>query len=193
MHQEQHDEQPAESAVAVEERVDRLELVLDQRSLHQRWQLGLLVHEALEVAEQVAQLVRWRRHERRRLDRGAGCPDPVLGGSHLSGLTFTTPDPCQDRGVQLSEQAGADGQVGQPPKALLHRCDVVDDLFDVGSERPAVGFGLVDLHERGLGAIDARRRQRLSSEVRLHQQVRLRQQPTGPGESSERCLGIGQA
>lgn len=44
--EEEHDQQPSEPAVAIEERVDRLELVVEQGGLDQRGQPGVLVNEA---------------------------------------------------------------------------------------------------------------------------------------------------
>jgi hypothetical protein len=49
--------------------VDRLELVMEQGRLHEWREPRLLVDEALEVGEQVGQLVGRRRNERCRLDR----------------------------------------------------------------------------------------------------------------------------
>jgi len=40
---------PTQSAVTVEERVDGLELVVQERGLNERWQLRLIVDEAFEV------------------------------------------------------------------------------------------------------------------------------------------------
>jgi hypothetical protein len=52
--------------------MDRPELVVEQCRLHQRGKAGILVDEPLQVGEQSGELAgRWR-HERRRLDGGAG-------------------------------------------------------------------------------------------------------------------------
>lgn len=95
---------PAETSIAVVERVDRLELVMHQRGLYERRQHGLLVDEPLQVRHQRPELIWGRRHESRSLD---GCPrrtDPVLCSPQLTGLSRSAADPVEDRRVHLLDE-----------------------------------------------------------------------------------------
>lgn len=54
--------------------MDGLELVVDERGLHEWGQLGVLVDEALEIGEEVTELIGRGRDERRRLDGAPALP-----------------------------------------------------------------------------------------------------------------------
>ena len=51
---------------------------------------------------------------------------------------------------------------------------VVDDLFDIGAEGEVAGFGVEDLCQRGLRALDPSRGHGLASEVGADQELRVR-------------------
>ena len=72
-HEHQRDHQSSDATVAVEERMDHLELVVRDRQLHEQWEVGL-VEELLQVAERVAHVVGWRRHKDGIVERGT--PEP---------------------------------------------------------------------------------------------------------------------
>ena len=63
LHEQQRDQQTPDTAVAVEERVDRLELSVRQSDERQR-RLEPAVQEYLQVPDRVWQAIGWRRHER---------------------------------------------------------------------------------------------------------------------------------
>ena len=84
-HEEEDDEESAEPTVAVEERMDGLELVVEEGLLDERRQGRLFVDERFEIVEEVAEFIRWWRNEGRGLDRGAGRTDPVLRRAELPG------------------------------------------------------------------------------------------------------------
>ncbi len=67
--QEEDDQQAPEPAVAVEERVDRLELVMGERGRDERRQVVIVVDESLEVGERCAEIVDGWRHKRRGVRR----------------------------------------------------------------------------------------------------------------------------
>src|SRR3990172_2870317 len=97
--EEQDNEQAPYAAVAVKIRVYRLELVVHQRTLHQRGHLHVVVDKALPIREQVwHQTCRWR-HEACFLNRCAARPDPVLARSQLSRRSFLTSDSFEQPGV----------------------------------------------------------------------------------------------
>jgi hypothetical protein len=73
--QEEHEQQPPESAVAVEERMDRLELRVNQADFQQR-RNAVRMQVLLESCKGRHHLMHGRRHERRRGDRRPS--DPIL-------------------------------------------------------------------------------------------------------------------
>ena len=190
--EEEHDQQPSEPAVAVEERVDRLELVVQQRGLDERWQSRVLVDEALEIAQQLGRSVRRRRHERGGLDRGAGRPDPVLGGAELARLAIPPADTGEDHGVHLPDEPGTEREGVEALQAGFHRPDVVDDLLDVGVRAAVAGLGVEHV---GSEACVPSMRVEATASRRRYGRTRswgCGQQPAGAGEPTEGRLGVGE-
>ena len=80
--QQQSDQEPSDSSVAVEERVDSLELGVRERGLHEhRRRVGIVVDELLEGAHCCGDLLPRRRDETCR--RGSGPAEPVLVAAEL--------------------------------------------------------------------------------------------------------------
>jgi len=77
LHQ-QRDQQSPDAAVAIEERVYRLELDMGQPGPHQGGQRIGAVDPALKRCERLRHQTRWRWHEQG--VAGAGAANPVLGG-----------------------------------------------------------------------------------------------------------------
>src|SRR6266498_5290977 len=100
--QERH-EQPSDAPVAVEERVDRLELRVGEPGVHERRE-RLIVQELLEVAENVHELPRWRRHERRVSDRRGAGADPVLRPPELARIAMLATHALHELGVDLANE-----------------------------------------------------------------------------------------
>ena len=73
-YEHERDHQSADAAVAVEERMDDLELVVSDGELDQEREFGL-VEEAFEVGERVVHLVGRRRDEDGVVERAAAEPD----------------------------------------------------------------------------------------------------------------------
>src|SRR5947207_3028551 len=94
--EEQRDKQPPEPAVAVEERVDGLELYMSEPRLHEDGNLRRSrVQEPLEIAHASPDLARRRRHEGSIARPRAA--DPVLAAAKLAGLApFASPAGEQD-------------------------------------------------------------------------------------------------
>jgi len=72
LHQQEDDEEATKPAVAVEEGVDRLELVVDQGDLDERRDRCVLVDKSFEVTERALHVVDGRRDEDGRLDAVVG-------------------------------------------------------------------------------------------------------------------------
>ena len=103
--EEEDDEKPSKTAVAIEERVDRLELVVQECRLNERGQLGILVDEPLEVTQQARELLWGWGNEGGGFDRGTSGPDPVLCRTEIAGLTVTTLG--HQRGARRASHEGA--------------------------------------------------------------------------------------
>src|SRR5438876_661423 len=102
--EEERDEQAADAAVAIEERMNRLELSVGESDFDQQWQAIRFVQERLEVAQSGGYFVRRRRDERGvRERRGAG-PDPVLTPTQLARGQTRSADPLQQLRMDFTNQ-----------------------------------------------------------------------------------------
>jgi hypothetical protein len=81
-HQLQHDQEPPDAPITVEEGMNRLELDMRQRRLDERRRrLGLIVEEALELLKAIRHRLGRRRHEDRIARPRAGafaCAEPII-------------------------------------------------------------------------------------------------------------------
>ena len=84
----QDEQQTAQPAVAVEKRVDRLELDMEQRVLDEQRHLRFFVGEPLPVGQRSGELGASGRHEARALERRTWRPDPVLRRPEHPGATL---------------------------------------------------------------------------------------------------------
>ena len=101
--QQKCDEETTETAVAVEERMDRFELHVSHRRPYQQRNAGMIrVQEALERIEAFHQPFRRRGHERR-ITRSCAA-DPVLGAPKFAGLLAAAAAGAQEYLVNLSDQ-----------------------------------------------------------------------------------------
>src|SRR5581483_7859693 len=105
-------QQTPDAAIAVEERMDRLELGVGQTCVNERGKL-LVVEEALEVVERLLHLVDGRRNERRLLEGCVLGTDPALRSPELSGKTMRSADACEQLAVNLRDEAKRERQVAQ--------------------------------------------------------------------------------
>jgi len=85
LHEQERDQQPSDSSIAVQERMDGLELRVGKCCLDQYRCLVVRVEVALEAVERLVHVGNGRRDERSAADRGARWTDPVLRGTKLSG------------------------------------------------------------------------------------------------------------
>ena len=81
--QQQRDQQPADPPIAIDKRMARLELRVRERRMHQH-RRAVVVKKPLQSVEARRQLVLWRRHGVRIVERAAGRADPVLAAAELS-------------------------------------------------------------------------------------------------------------
>jgi hypothetical protein len=105
LHEEEADEEAAKPAVAIQERVDRLELVMNQSAADEHGKARtLLVEELLPIGEGIHHLLWWRRHEGRILDRCSALTDPVLRPAELAGRLVGTGNAFHHPLVELTDE-----------------------------------------------------------------------------------------
>jgi len=100
--------------------------------------------------------------------------DPVLRSADRTGKTLSTADVGQQDLVDLAQQTPRYRKRVEPHETVLQRVDVVRHLAD-RALRFVAGLGVEDVGQRRLRALDAAARERLAGDVRLDQQVRVRQ------------------
>lgn len=98
MFDQESDQQPPDATVAIEKRVDGLELHVSQSGPHQGRQVARAMNPLVELAESTGNLFRRGRNERR---VSRPCPsDPVLRSANGPGLfvrtTYATHEPLVD-------------------------------------------------------------------------------------------------
>src|SRR6266498_1531461 len=103
--QQERDEQPADAAVAVEKRMDRLELIVNERQADQRREMRLGVQELLEQVERGVHLRDRRRDVRRLRDLRSRLPDPVLHRAELARGAAIAAHALHQLTVQLADEA----------------------------------------------------------------------------------------
>lgn len=188
----QHDQQAPEAAVAVEKRVNGLELHMRQRRLDERRRgLRLVVEEALERREAVLQRIGRRRHECR--VAGPRTAYPHLRAPHLAGCLAASAGMREQDLVHFTQQAHAQRQPAfQPLQAALQRHHAAAHLARIGYRHAWLLFDLVQqqVRERRLRALDLRRQHRLLAHEAVEQQGRIGQVRGDGIEPAERQQGI---
>jgi hypothetical protein len=102
--EQERDQQPPDAAIAVEERVDGLELRVRHRCVDERREL-LVMEERLQVPERFTETMRSWRNERCGRERRVTRADPVLRGAELAGLTLAPAGVLHPLGVDLADEA----------------------------------------------------------------------------------------
>jgi hypothetical protein len=96
------DQEAAEAAVAVQERVDRLELEVGEGAPNEEREIHVLVQKRLEIVERILEEISRRRHEKR--VGGVGSADPVLATAKLARRPLLPANPLQQFGMHLPDQ-----------------------------------------------------------------------------------------
>src|ERR1035441_2863965 len=172
--EQQGDEQPPDPAVAVEERMDGLELRVDQPADDQEGEARVQTVSSMDVLLEGTDglfhhLGRW--WDEGSLRQGApGRPDPVLGGSELPRVPLRTTPLAQQVGMDLAQQTAAYRQRGEALEPVGERGDVVDHLLHV--HLGDVGYGVVQLEgehivEGALGPLDLGAEESLAPHVQI--------------------------
>lgn len=150
----EHDEQTAQSSVPVEERMDGLELLMDERNLEKVWDMDLVVvHELFQIAQEVRHMPAVGRNKCGVVETDT---DPVLAGAKFSWLFVLAPYPAQQDGVSLAQEPVGQGHLTQLLDGEIDRLDVVVHFLPVITFfRIEVELAYQRLFNVGLGALDA--------------------------------------
>src|ERR1035438_7377910 len=155
--EQEHGQQTPDPPVSVEERVQRLELVVQQGVLYEQRDLDGLVGVALPVSQERRELSWRRRDEPRRLDRGSTFPNPVLGRAELPGRPLATPHSGEQPPVHIADETNTERELAQLAESPFEGVDVVEDLLDIRTRRLAACLRLKDVRQRRLRTLDASR------------------------------------
>ncbi len=187
--QEQRDEQPADAAVAVDERVDRLELVVHERRLHEHRGM-LLVEKPLPRVQALIHLLDRGRNECRLVEGAARRSDPVLRAAKLARRRVRTA-PHQDA-VHLSAEAKTQRKGRKHLEPVVDGRDVVCDFPHVGRGRRGLrcGFEEEEVGVRCVRALDARRQDGLTPQEWTDEHQRVRQLPACAFEAANRMASL---
>lgn len=190
-HQHQRDHQTSDPTVAVEERMDRLELVVGDGELHEQREVGL-VEELLQIAQRALHLAGGWRHEDGIVQGAASDPHRAL--AQLPRQAVLAPHAVEQTFLHPPEQPDRDGEpVADAGEAVLHREDVVVDLGRVidGITRGKLpGLEEQKLAHVGLRALDPGAEHRFEAEVRPDEQVWVGDDATDAAEAMDRACRL---
>ena len=154
--QHEGDQEAPQATVAVEERMNGLELDVGQAGLDENGKpVVRVVDEPLQVGHALLDVVGWRGNE----DRVAGtrATDPVLGSPEFAGHPGGAAFAREQEGVHLAQEAVGEGEAGsEAVDAVIQGGDEVRGLDGVGG----VGGGWApcfvehEIGQRGLDAFD---------------------------------------
>ena len=171
--EQERDEQPPDAAIAVEVRVNRFELDVQEPGAHER-RVGVFgVHVLLEGGKHLGERVRWRGH----IDRVARSrsADPVLAPSNLPGQLVRAAYPAHQALMSLVEEPYRERQpsrIAELAAGVGERLKVVADLLDVGVRgRAVVRFEREEVDQGRLGTFDLRGEYRLFAHERIDEPV----------------------
>lgn len=153
---EQGDQQSPDTSIAVQERMDGLELDVSQADAHQRGQLIAAMNPFLQRRQCIGQSIRGRRHEAG--VAGSAAADPVLAATNFAGLFLTAASALHQSLVGLAEQSGRQRKSLGPGEFLASVGQGVDVVADythiVGALGLLSGFKGEHVLERRLRALD---------------------------------------
>ena len=190
-------------AVAIEVRVDGLELHVQEARAHERRQRVVSVQVLLERAEHFAERVR-----RWRYIRGVAGPasaDPILAAAHLAGQLLGAANAAHESLMRLAQDAHRERQgvrVGELRARVGERVEVVAHLLDVCVGRGALVGALLGLErkqidEARLRAFDLRREHGFFADECVDEPIPRRDHLPGQLEANEGLLSctnaLGQA
>ena len=191
---EQRDQQPPNAAVAVQERVDGLELHVREPSAHQRRQVAVGMPPPLQRRQRGRNVLGRRRNEA----GGTRTPaaDPVLRPPNLPRQLVAAADAAHQDAMGLAQKADAERQpvrIGEPGASVCEGVHVVAHLLDIFESLGAAGR--VEGHhvrERGLHPFDLRGEYRLLADETVQEPIGARHHHACNRKSGQsgQCTGM---
>src|SRR5450756_2541650 len=158
--EQQRDQQAADAAVPVQERMDRLELRVGEPGPDEmRQALAIVVNEMLESGDTLRHLGVRRRHIVRVARPRAA--DPILRTSELPGILVAPTPALEQLAVHFADEARTDRRAApQARETVLERRHIPAHLDNVVDRRPRCLLDLEEqeIGERRLGPLDLRRK-----------------------------------
>ena len=189
---EQGHQQAAQTAVAVQKGMQGLELGVQDGELHQPVG-GVRVDVGLPRAHGFGKESGVDGHEPGLVDGAAGRSDPVGHAAVFAGGLSLAPDAGQQHAMRLADDPLGQRQVLQHLPGPPHGGAVVEHLVDVVEARGRSRFPSrlepQNLAHRRLGALDARRENRLPGDQGRQQDARARHDGEHSVVAGHRCRG----
>src|SRR3990172_12562306 len=142
------DQEPANTPVAVHEGMDCLKLSVHKARHDRDRKIDLGMQEGLEASQRIHHLRRWRWHKRRFPEGAARWTYPVLRRAKLTRVPLSTSGSRKKPLVDFTYQAQGQRKIIQTLQAVVHRVNVIDDLFDICREPLPCGISFIfeDIH-----------------------------------------------
>src|SRR3954468_19951039 len=157
LHELKDHEEPPKSAVAVGERVQRLELVVRGCGAVDLGPGARRVESAHPLVDSgLKHVARWRGDQAGFVDRQTMTSDEDLTVANASGVAQLTCRSPDERLLKFAEEAQGDGSVRDPSEGELRRPDVVQHLADFGgpSGLVLIQVGFEEIRERRIRALE---------------------------------------
>src|SRR5450631_3770320 len=195
MLEQQGNEQPTDTAIAVEVRMDGLKLNMRQPDANQRRQPTFRMKILLKVRQERRQLLGWGGNE---YGVARACPaNPVLPAANFAWLLIGAADSAHQTTMSLIQQTNGDRQPASAPdlrSCIFNRVEVVADLMYVldGSFGCLFRFVLEKVYECGLSTFNLRGDDCLFAHKGIDKPVERRHHFAGYLEAPKRMLRAGE-
>jgi hypothetical protein len=186
------DEKTPDPSIPIQERMNDLELVVNESQAHERRQLRRGVKVFFERIQSEVHFVDWGRDKGCILESASRGTNPVLRASKLAwGLSFA-PNPCHQLLMDLTNQTKRHRQGGKPRQPILHRLNVVGYLSDVGHMLLTETGSLEKKQVRkgSLSALDSAGKNCFAAEEGTDQEMRIRQDTRHTRELAESSVRL---
>lgn len=189
------DQQAAQPPIAIHERVNGFELVVNQGEVNQDRELTIIVaNVSFQVVERRSHLHHWRGNKTGSFGGCARSTDDDRLTPELTWAPVFPPDTTHERFVDVADQSQADRHAVEEREPQVERADVVCDFMDVGLSVVRGGISLEqhELLEAGCCAFDAARKDGFLTKKGSNQELGIGQHATDSPEFPKNPLSFGE-
>lgn len=190
--QEEGDEQPPGAAIAIQKRVDGLELHMCEGCANEHGSGdGLAVEEVLQGPHALDDGIWWRRDVA--YVAGAGAADPVLAATEFAWMLVRAAAIAQEGAMHFTDEAKRKGEaLAEQLNAVFQGSCAVGDFPNVVHWDSGTAFGFVqqEVREGGLGSLDLRGKHSFFPNVGVEHVMWLRQEGGDAVESAKSQGGL---